>query len=62
MGNPGSATEYLLPLKTDHPEAILVTGDLGDPSDQCGPLNQLRFIIFNTDRPTVQPNGHTQQV
>ena len=52
MENPGSVPgsmfrqtemlirQYLLPLKTDHLGAVLVTGDLSGPSDQYGPFSQ----------------------
>ena len=38
---------YLSPLKTEHPGAILDTGDLGDPSDEYGPFSQRYLIRFN---------------
>ena len=41
--------QYLFLLKTDHPGAVLVTGNLDGPSDQCGPFSQWFPISFSSN-------------
>ena len=53
---------YLLPLKTDHPGVVLVSGDLGGPSDQTSMVHSVNniplvSIIEDTDRPIVWSDG-----